>query len=73
MGEVGIKVGLRADGGHGSRAASAFPATPGTIPVIRVRINSGARAGGMSRAHPRAVLEQPGGRTSRELGRMTKE
>ena len=44
--------------------------------MIRVRINSGARAKGKNRARPRAVLEQLGGRggcTGREPNRMTKE
>ena len=76
LGEMGIKIELRADGGYGGGVTFAFPATPGTIPVIRVRINSGARARGKNRARPRAVLEQPGGRggcTGREPNRMTNE
>ena len=74
LGEMGIKIELRADGGYDNRVTFALPATPGIIPVIRVRINSGARARGINRA--RAVLEQlggRGGRTSREPNRMTNE
>ena len=42
--EIGVRIGLRADGGYGSRAAFALLAAPGIIPVIGVRINSRARA-----------------------------
>ena len=65
---------LRADGRHDSGVTFALPAALSTIPVIRVRTNSGARAKGISRT--RAVLEQQGGRggcTSREPNRMTEE
>ena len=74
--EMGIKIELRADGGYDSRVTFAFLATLGIIPVIRVRINSGARAKGKNRARPKAVLEQLGGRggcTGREPNRMTNE
>ena len=74
--EMGARIELRADGGYDSRVTFAFLAALGIIPVIGVRINSGARAKGKNRARPRAVLEQlggRGGRTSRELGRMTNE
>ena len=67
---------LRADGRHDSGVTFALPAALSTIPVIRVRINSGARAKGISRSRLRAVLEQQGGRggcTSREPNRMTEE
>ena len=74
--ELGIKIELRADGGYDSRVTFAFLAALGIIPVIRVRINSGARAKGKNRARPKAVLEQLGGRgrcTGREPNRMTNE
>ena len=76
LGEMGIKIELRADGGYDCRVTFAFLAALGIIPVIRVRINSGARAKGKNRARPRAVLEQPGGRggcTGREPNHMTIE
>ena len=76
LGEMGIKIELRADGGYDSRVTFAFLAALGIIPVIRVRINSGARAKGKNRARPKAVLEQLGGRggcTGREPNRTTKE
>ena len=74
--ELGVKIELRADGGYDSRVTFAFLAALGIIPVIRVRINSGARAKGKNRARAKAVLEQLGGRgrcTGRELNRMTNE
>ena len=74
--ELGVKIELRADGGYDSRVTFAFLAALGIIPVIRVRINSGARAKGKNRARPKAVLEQLGRRgrcTGRELNRMTNE
>ena len=74
--EMGTRIELRADGGYDSRVTLALPAALGIIPVIRVRINSGARAKGKNRARPRAVLEQLGGRggcTGREPNRMTKD
>ena len=74
--EMGIRIELRADGGYDSRVTFASLATPGIIPVIRVRINSGARAKGINRVRAKAVLEQlggRGGRTGRELNRMTNE
>ena len=74
--EMGIKIELRADGGYDSGVTFALLATLGIIPVIRVRINSGARAKGKNRASAKAVLEQLGGRggcTGRELNRMANE
>ena len=67
LGEMGIKIELRADGGYDNRVTFALPATPGIIPVIRVRINSGAprqgdkpRPGGLGAAGRKGRLHKPG-------------
>ena len=44
---------MTTDGGYDSRVTFALLAALGIIPVIRVRINSGARAKGKNRARPR--------------------
>ena len=71
----GIAIELRGDGAYGTREIFSLLARLEIIPIIKVRINANARAGGVDRARALAVLEQLGGKgcTNRELNRMRKD
>ena len=63
------------DGAYDAKALFALLASRGITPIIRIRINANARAGGVSRARGLATLEQLGGWagcTNEEFNRMTK-
>ena len=76
MKRKGIAIELRGDGAYDTREIFSLLARLEIIPIIKVRINANARAGGVDRARALAVLEQlsgKGGCTNRELNRMRKD
>ena len=76
MKRKGIAIELRGDVAYNTREIFSLLARLEITPIIKVRINANARAGGVDRARALAVLEQLGGKggcTNRELNRMRKD
>lgn len=72
---MGLAIELRGDGGYDTRKIFSLLVALGIIPIIKVRINSVARAEDEYRARTLAVLEQLGGKgdcTDQDLNRMIK-